>query len=114
MELWIRSQDRKRLTKATDIRIGYLNKIGWIIEDCDELGTYKTEKRALEVLDEISSKIKNRYIVTTTTGIISKDEIANEYKRLDYLYSGEFIMENPSFEIKPINNDVIYYEMPKE
>ena len=57
MELWIRSQDKKRLTKATDIRIGYLNKIGWIIEDCDELGTYKTEKRALEVLDEIQRLI---------------------------------------------------------
>ena len=59
MELWIRSQDKKRLTKATDIRIGYLNTIGWIIEDCDELGTYKTEKRALEVLDEIQCHLVN-------------------------------------------------------
>lgn len=114
MELWIRSQDKKRLTKATDIRIGYLNKIGWIIEDCDELGTYKTKERALEVLDEISSKIKNRYIVSTTAAIISKNDMAKEYKRLNYLYSGEFIMNEPPFEIKPINNNIIYYEMPKE
>lgn len=114
MELWIRSQDRKRLTKATDIRIGCLNKIGWIIEDCDELGTYKTEKRALEVLDDISSKIKNRYIVKPSAPIISTKDISNEEKRLNYLYSGEFIMEKPPFEIESINTDIVYYEMPKE
>ena len=114
MELWIRSQDRKRLTKATDIRIGYLKQIGWIIEDCDELGIYKTKERALEILDEISSKIKNRYIVKPSAPIISTKDISNEEARLNYLYSGEFIMEKPPFEIEPINNDVIYYEMPKE
>jgi hypothetical protein len=127
MELWIRSQNRTDLIKVNALWVMdnqiwmevpfYENhkKIGLSITGYNhKLAEYSTKERALEVLDEISSKIKNRYIVTTTTGITSKDEIANEYKRLDYLYSGEFIMENPPFEIKPINNDVIYYEMPKE
>ena len=78
------------------------------------LGTYKTKERALEVLDEMSSKIKNRYIVKPSAPIISTKDISNEEARLNYLYSGEFIMEKPPFEIEPINKDVIYYEMPKE
>ena len=142
MELWIRSQDKLSLIKVNRIEIfhhysykdtqeKYLLPSGSFeyrkvqkkdkyikseIVSNDEitLGTYKTKERALEVLDEISSKIKNRYIVSTTTAIISKDEMTNEYKRLNHLYSGEFIMEESPFEIKPISNDLIYYEMPKE
>lgn len=125
MELWIRSQDKERLIKTIDFYIeediDYVNKSSEfdiyvlnLANDDIRVGTYQTKERALEVLNEISSKIKNRYIVTVESCIISKDDIANEYKRLNSLYSGEFIMENPPFEIKPINNDVIYYEMPKE
>lgn len=56
MKLWIRSQDRKRLTKVEDI---------YMVEDKDNftsyignnivghLGEYKKVGRALEVLDEI-------------------------------------------------------------
>jgi hypothetical protein len=89
MELWIRSQDRKRLTKATDIRIGYLNKIGWIIEDCDELGIYKTEERALEVLDEIQKKMTNKKGIITT----------QNKKGIDFI---------------PFTDGIEVYEMPKE
>jgi len=113
MELWIRSQDKEKLLKTNGMHLGLPNDNEiWV--DNWMVGEYKTKERALEVLDEISSKIKNRYIVSTTTAIISKDEMANEYKRLNYLYSGEFIMEESPFEIEPINKDVIYYEMPKE
>lgn len=128
MELWIRSQDKKRLIKTNILELSTyeLNKLIFTEEDIGKgdckifanehiyIGTYKTKERALEILDEIAAMIKNRYIVSTTTAIVSKDDIANEYKRLNYLYSGEFIMENPPFEIKPINKDVIYYEMPEE
>ena len=56
MELWIRSQDRERLTITNDLRICYVKeKDMWAIEDCDYLGFYKTKERALEVLDEIDS-----------------------------------------------------------
>lgn len=65
MELWIRSQDRKEMTKPNYIRIiertnHCLNRDEYIIQNeeyCD-LGTYKTEERALEVLDEIHRLIK--------------------------------------------------------
>lgn len=116
MELWIRSQNKECLMKVVKLDLDN-DKTGifcYSYDDMALMGKYETKERALEILDEISSKIKNRYIVSTTAAIISKDDMVNEYKRLNYLYSGEFIMENPPFEIKPINKDVIYYEMPEE
>lgn len=60
MDLWIRSQDKKRLTKVNDL---------YIVHDdnnfCDYIGNnmvghlakYTKENRALEVLDEIQDFI---------------------------------------------------------
>ena len=126
MELWIRSQDRESLLKVEKIfyfntcsemestgRNVILNK-EWIGEkNCIELGEYKTKERALEVLDEISNKIKNQFIVEVN-GLLRPEDISAEQKRLEYLYTGEFIMQDPMYEIKPINTNVVYYEMPKE
>ena len=54
MDLWVRSQDKERLTKAQDLRIYHAkNENVWVIEDCYDLGQYKTKERVLEVLDEI-------------------------------------------------------------
>lgn len=101
MELWIRSQDRKNLLKVEKIfclntcpemesigRNVILNK-EWIgKKDCIKFGEYKTKERALEVLDEIQNKMKEKY----DRCWITKDglEIANTTK------------------------DTIIYEMPKE
>ena len=68
MELWIRSQDKKTLVKSDYITIiwspfhysivGYLNgKIKHKI-----LGSYKTQKRAIEILDEIEDLLQNAYV----------------------------------------------------
>lgn len=64
MNLWIRSQDRKTLTKPCDLQMVHVNNgteyaiisFTEMAGDID-LGIYKTEKRALEVLDEIQEKI---------------------------------------------------------
>lgn len=72
MNLWLRSQDRKMLLKPNFIEyekktvenktnlycgihriITFYNGIHYV------LGEYKTQKRALEVLDEIQEKIKD-------------------------------------------------------
>lgn len=67
MELWIRSQDKKRLLRCNFIEtcdpvevlesdydiVGYFDdNIGY-----ETLGTYETKERALEVLDEIQKYI---------------------------------------------------------
>ena len=71
MELWIRSQDKMVLTKIYDLRvdlhIGNEYKIQCNLDerkaDYYLLGTYKTKERALEVLDEIQTRIINLQLV---------------------------------------------------
>lgn len=74
MDLWIRSQDRKRLLKCNfiGIRGNLINKIdsisfegydivGYFDDNIgyETLGTYKTKERAIEVLDEIQAYLKS-------------------------------------------------------
>lgn len=67
MDLWIRSQDKEELVcvhnrifinNATGI--GYQIKIDFLIDEFIVLGTYETEERALEVLDEIEEIIETQ------------------------------------------------------
>ncbi len=58
MELWIRSQDRDYLEKVEKIYFWKVSHGQYAIEGNGELGRYKTEKRALEVLDEIQRLMK--------------------------------------------------------
>lgn len=62
MELWIRSQDKKQLLKVNDglfIANGFADTddsfIG--IKNVGHVGRYKTEKRTLEILDEIQDEL---------------------------------------------------------
>lgn len=62
MELWIRSQDKKQLLKVNDglfIANGFTDTddsfIG--IKNVGHVGRYKTEKRALEILDKIQDEL---------------------------------------------------------
>ena len=58
MELWIRSQDRKHLVHTDCLTVSGKNDEFYI---CDtfigHIAKYKTEERALEVLDEIQKKL---------------------------------------------------------
>ena len=81
MELWIRSQDKKLLIP--------INKM--ISVTCDGLfydgiilGIYKTEERALEVLDEIHQRIINLQCIEIT----GADFISQQMKRngIDCVY----------------------------
>jgi len=72
MELWVRSQDKEKLLKVDEIHLGLdkeykLNVIwvnNWIV------GEYKSKERALEVLDEIQSRldafVNNDYLKNVT------------------------------------------------
>lgn len=53
--MWIRTQDKETLINVNCIDMYNINKHEWIIEACDSnnLGTYKSKERAIEVLDEI-------------------------------------------------------------
>lgn len=91
MELWIRSQDKEKLIKVTQLIIKedvcIENKKGHAIASIEfkntygynflYLGIYSTKERALEVLNEIQDKIKN----------ICKFQLVNEdYECDDCIY----------------------------
>ena len=88
MDLWVRSQNRGTLIKFeklchTDVKINAYFTNG----NC-ELGTYKSTKRALEVLDEIQEYLKK----------MGKDEILTDKLGI----------------MNGIKHYGIVYEMPKE
>jgi len=63
MELWIRVQKNKNLkeglVKVDDLMVDTDSDGKWCMyQSCDTLGIYKTEQRALEVLDEIQKFIE--------------------------------------------------------
>jgi hypothetical protein len=58
MDLWIRSQNKKRLMKVEVVEFDkQIDGPAIIYSHEYTLGEYKTKERALEVLDEIQTKI---------------------------------------------------------
>ena len=65
--MWIRSQDKSVLTKVTGVNVCDNENGTYDIDGAYwRLGTYKTKKRALEVLDEIQNSIVSLEIVRNT------------------------------------------------
>lgn len=64
MELWIKSQNKETLAKVTDLFVEEGKSFRDIYDGYDisnntyRFGRYKTEKRALEVLNEISKLVE--------------------------------------------------------
>lgn len=117
MELWIRSQNKNHLIKSKELylsdqikyktvtkRIKKRDFYGNYYDDYEEVkeidkyircemfcnrtfvGAYKTKRRALEVLDEIQGCLKPNF-----DAILTKDGL----------------------EVKPLNNSIYVYQMPK-
>lgn len=116
MELWIRSQDRGSLIKADNLGL-FGNRIVFIPNRPTggrmTIGRYKTEERALEVLDEIQSKIKQQFLCKPNPTLSCKD-IERAENVLNLKYKQDFIMEPPGIDIEPINISTIVYEMPEK
>ena len=79
--MWIRSQDKKNLVKIRQIGVNYQDNKQIIANYTPELyensggyyellGTYKTKKRALEVLDEIQNIICPKEMINLGEGTI--------------------------------------------
>ena len=102
MELWIRSQDKYTLMKIEEIQICENPDGTWFMNAGIVLGKYKTEKRALEVLDEIQKLLQPQTIINYE----SKLEFHPEYTVQNV------VKTIPKTEIKELSTYV--YEMPKE
>ena len=106
MELWIRSQDKQELIKVdgsfhiqeTSVN-PHSHKWGILVNGRTYYAEYTTEKRALEVLDEIQKLFKPQ-IMTTKLGRQHTDRFGN-------------IRTEPNeYEMKELS--CVVYEMPKE
>lgn len=120
MELWIRSQDKTALIKSEDIRLYYMKANApdneteiWLKDRDVPVAVYESKKRALEVLDEIQSKIKQQFLCKPNPTLSCKD-IERAEDVLNLKYKQDFIMEPPGIDIEPINISTIVYEMPEK
>ena len=107
MDLWIRSQDKKVLVKINNI---WVDENGIIYTDSYPdmwLGAYKSEKRAIEVLDEIQKLLMPTYLISNISkedGLKLQDNIA---------FATSIIQTEDNSKIEQINSSIIYL-MPKE
>lgn len=113
MDLWIRTQDRTGILKADTIFVFEKQIVKRVYGDdlvkgiC--LGTYATEERALEVLDEIQKILIGRLIIKTNRKVGSKD-----LNRLANFFDTKYVINDNEFEfIQPEATNIIY-AMPKE
>lgn len=102
MELWVRSQDKVYLIKVKSLLVEENDNYNtWqIFGDSRYLGTYKTRKRALEVLDEIQNILKPKIIYT-------QQEPIETYELGVYQ-----LKQDVDMKIQEINR--VVYEMPQE
>lgn len=104
MDLWIRSQDKEKLVKCNDIVVNDDCIIGYFDKDTEyeDLGTYKTKERALEVLDEIQNILFPKFKIDTSSikenghswvenGVILQKYTAN----VDYIKLNTYVYEMP-------------------
>lgn len=84
MELWIRSQDKLKLTKVDYL---YVDKLNDLLNRCGVktgdliLGIYKTKERALEVLDKIHQRL-----IDLQTVEIAPDCAVTIHRDIDCVY----------------------------
>lgn len=120
MELWIRSQDREHLKK---INTGLYLKQGlsdyakgeviFITSSGDDLGEYETKERALEILDEIQSKLHGTFLSKAKEDTYA-NELIEAQKYFEKLNSICLVTGDEKFDLEPINKDIYVYEMPQE
>lgn len=110
MELWIRSQDKTRLIKVSNVQYTYRkgdlysdvrgkHYIGTYYDNLEILGEYATKERTLEVLDEIQKTLKPQLIIKDSGKIIGS-------------FEDTIIREGATYELKELSTYV--YEMPLE
>lgn len=113
MDLWVRSQNKKRLVKVDDVVVkdynGYYYVLGYENEQEVELGKYgfHSSTRALEVLDEIQRIIEPRLKFQEI-----KTERKLDNKLGDYDLSDAVLHTYQSPVVKELGTYV--YEMPEE
>ena len=119
MSLWIRSQDKTELVKVEGIKyekvpVGHSLLVPYEF-GVFNVGQYESKERALEILNDIQSKLfnSNRVIVQTKYPCHPEDL----YKmKMDFEGINEIpaIVHDIGVEVTPMNQEVFIYEMPEK
>lgn len=115
MSLWIRSQNKYCLKKVDGVFIKPIRPHVYHILDFDNniLAEYKTEKRSLEILNDIQAKLKNKFLAKVDP-MLNKKDFEDAVKYMENFNRIELVASNPLIDIQPINPEVIIYEMPEK
>lgn len=116
MDLWIRSQDRYELRKVNGVVMAQEGKFFAIypvekeLGELEILGQYKSEERAIEVLDEIQKLLIGDVIVFKNTDIPNVDDL--KLAGIDNaLVYHSFTDDSPQFNFS--HRDCVVFEMPE-
>ena len=121
MELWVRTQCKKRLLQTTYLGYDFSeSEQSWYIYSYPngKVGLYKTEERCLEIIDDIqklllSANPKEAFILADCRNQCEFPHLENiiNYSRESKFiaYDGE---DGTNFQL--IQPSVLVYEMPKE
>lgn len=118
MDVWVRKQDKTRLRKISDLNYDFCHIIAFGINsppmhcvyDGDSLlGTYPTEERCLEIIDEIQGLLMGSQMLIfkdlDVTG--AEMEYLKPFKGVMYKVGNE-----PNISVNQL--DTVVYEMPQE
>lgn len=112
MKLWIRSQDKKELKQTKSLWISTetihnhnnfnmyeeAKVYHTIVADGEQFAKYETKDRALQVLDEIQNALVGKVMVEVKQSKSKKeDELPTQ-----------------TTNIKPLNQNCVVYELPRE
>lgn len=108
-DLWLRSQDKENLIKVINCKVNE-NKVIAYDENsyiAINIGEYKTKERALEVLDEIQTRLMPNY-----KGLLENYEknIFGDTSKLTNIVA----IQQPDSSLEIHELSTIVYEMPEE
>lgn len=108
MELWVRSQDKAELVKATsEVMLDETieNEFHINVDGCYSVGKYETKERALQILDEIQEILFPDFFIKM------KDMKINNVSEL---ITNSCIIKKNNYDIDILQRQSCVYEMPKE
>lgn len=112
MDLWILSQDKRNMCKATFLKIGINCFSEWcVFDNYNELGGYATEKRALEVLGEIQ-KLLIGNVLAFRNFDAPNDECLKSVGINNAAACHSFTDDSQQVEI--LHRDCVIYKMPED
>lgn len=117
MDLWIRSQDRYELRKVKGVVMAQEGKffaIYPVTKDLGELeilGHYKSEERAIEVLDEIQKLLIGDVLVSKNFNTPNDECLKSVGINNAAAYH---LFTDDSQQVEFLHRDCVIYKMPKE